>query len=325
MKTLINLSTSTYDLDRFTSPQALVSLLAELDFDGVELLACDEDPRGIVTADLVIGQHMIFFPYWLDFFLGDEAALIREFGSLNECERVYGGTDKRALIARFRADFLKAERYGAEYVVFHVSDAGVAEAIRGRYRHSSEEVIDATCVLMEEVFRGMQYRPLLLLENLWQPGLTLTEPEMTRRLLEGVPYESVGFMLDTGHLFHTNDEIRTQEEGLAYIHAMLDAHGELARRIYGMHLHQSITGTVSKAMREHPPALADTYQARASQMLEYAFRIDQHRPFTCLGVGELVERIHPAYLTFEFMSENTIQHRTLLKEQKKALEQRIRV
>ena len=165
----------------------------------------------------------------------------------------------------------------------------------------------------------MAYRPKLLLENLWQPGLTFTEPEMTRRLLEGVPYESVGIMLDTGHLFHTNEDIRTQEEGLAYLHAMLDRHGSLAQRIRGVHLHQSITGEVVKRYREHPPTLVATYQERAWQMFEYAFEIDLHRPFTCKGVRELIERIAPDYLTYEFITDGTAQHRKFLLEQKAAL------
>lgn len=320
MKTLFNLSTSVYDLDRFASRAELVALIDELGFDGVELLACDDDPRDIVPKERVTGQHMIYFPYWVDFYRGDEPALIREFGSLEECERVYGGTDRRTLVERFRADFCQTERYGAEYVVFHVSDAGIAEAMSGRYRHTSAEVIDATCALLGEVLSGLTDRPKLLLENLWQPGLTLTEPEMTRRLLEGVPYLNVGLMLDTGHLFHTNESIRTQEEGLAYIHAMLDRHGSLVERIRGMHLHQSITGDYAKQLRLHPPALGETYPERAWQMFTYAFQIDLHRPFTCPGVRGLIERIAPDYLTYEFITDSTAQHRQFLLEQRSALE-----
>ena len=62
MKTLFNLTTSPYDLDRFSSREDLVSLIDEFGFDGVELLACDGDPRGIVPKERVVGQHMIFFP-----------------------------------------------------------------------------------------------------------------------------------------------------------------------------------------------------------------------------------------------------------------------
>ncbi|MCE5187962.1 MAG: sugar phosphate isomerase/epimerase [Eubacteriales bacterium] len=321
MKALLNCTTSPYDLDRFPSREALLSLLDEFGLDGIELLACDEDPNAIVPKERVIGQHMLYFPYWLDFYRGDEQALIREFGSLDVCERVYGGSTKRALVDRLREDFQKAEYYGAEYVVFHVSDARIEEAMTGKFRHSSAEVIDGTCDLLAEVLSGARYRPLLLLENLWQPGLTFTDPAMTRRLLQGVPYENVGLMLDTGHLFHANETIASQEEGLAYIHRMLDRHGALAGCIRGIHLNQSITGAYAKSMREHPAVLKQTYDERAWQMFEYAFAIDKHCPFTCAGVSGLIERISPEYLTFEFITDGLEQHRALLTEQKRALEQ----
>jgi hypothetical protein len=54
-------------------------------------------------------------------------------------------------------------------------------------------------------------------------------------------------------------------------------------------------------------------------MFEHAFKVDLHRPFTCPGVLELIERIAPEYLTFEFITENTSQHKAYLQEQKKAL------
>lgn len=319
MKTLFNLTTSTYDLDRFASRAELISLIDEFGFDGVELLACDDDPREIVPKERVVGQHLIYFPYWLDFYRGDEQALLREFGSLEECEKVYGGTTGKALVERFRENLCKAAEYGAEYVVFHVSDAGIKEAVTGRYRHSDAEVIDATCALLSEVLSGMRYRPALLLENLWQPGLTLTDPAMTRRLLEGVPYEDVGLMLDTGHLFHTNEEIVSQEQGLRYIHAVLDRHGPLCDRIRGVHLHQSATGAYAKAAREHPPVWGESYAQRAWQMFEHAFAVDLHRPFTCEGVRALVGRIDPDYLVYEFITDSTAQQRAFFIEQKRAL------
>lgn len=317
MRTLVNLTTSPNDMDRFSSRADLLALLDG--FDGVELLPCEADDRGIVPGGRVAGVHMSYFPYWLDFWRGDETALLSEFGTLDACERYYGGSTRESLLHRFRADLAAAEAYGAAYVVFHVSDASIAESFTGRFRHTSAEVIDAVCELLEELFAGAQYRPLLLLENLWQPGLTFTQPEMTRRLLDGVSYANVGFMLDTGHLFHTNESIETQEQGLAYIHRMLDRHGVLCERIRGVHLNQSITGDYCRSVRERPPALKPSYEERAWQMFEHAFKVDLHRPFTCPGVRELIERIDPDYLTFEFITENLEQHKAFLAEQKKAL------
>lgn len=51
-------------------------------------------------------------------------------------------------------------------------------------------------------------------------------PEMTRRLLDQIHYPKKGIMLDTGHLMHTNLELRTEEEAIGYILEKIKAHGE---------------------------------------------------------------------------------------------------
>ena len=317
MKLTFNITTSPDDTARFQSPDELVSHMEG--FDGVELLCLGGDERGLIKNEQVIGLHMGFFPYWLDFFNGDEAALTAEFGSLEECERFFGGTDKRALIKSFERDLDNAKSYGAEYVVFHVSDAGIGESFTQRYRHSDEEVIDAALQLLNELFDGVQNGPALLMENLWQPGLTFTRPDMTRRLLDGVEYKNKGIMLDTGHLMHMDNSLRTQEEALRYINRMLDAHGALIKNVRGVHLNQSLTGEYCERMMAAPPPLAPTYCERYTQMFYHAFSMDRHLPFTIAGVDGLIKRIAPEYLTFEFITESRAQHREYLTAQRRAL------
>ena len=103
---------------------------------------------------------------------------------------------------------------------------------------------------------------------------------------------------------------------MRYIHRMLDRHGSLAERIVGVHLNQSLTGARMKATQANPPKLPDTYEARSEQLFYYVFSIDRHEPFTCEGVRELIERIDPAYLTFELISNNLEEHRRLLQAQR---------
>ncbi|MDO4572268.1 MAG: TIM barrel protein [Clostridia bacterium] len=316
MKTVFNLTTCPEDLDRFSDTAALLRHMEG--FDGLELLCCDEDLRGVVPPERVIGVHMCYFPYWLDFWRGDTAACLAEFGTRAAMEAYYGGAGPEALLARFSRDLDAARRYGAEYLVFHVSDASIRESFTGRYRHSDETVINAACELLNALFEGLEPGPWLLLENLWQPGFRFTSPRMTERLLSGIRYPRKGVMLDTGHLMHTELSLRSEEEGLSYIHRMLDLHGPLAAHIRGLHLHQSITGDYVKSMRAAPPPEGD-YQARALRMLEHAFRVDLHRPFTCPGVRALIERVAPAYLNFELISAGAGEHRRLLDEQRRAL------
>lgn len=317
MKIGFNMTSCEMDLARFSDRAALERQLAG--FDGLELLYCDEDTRGLITPDMVTGLHMCFYPYWLDFWRGDHVACLKEFGSYGNMTAYYGGEDIGALIGRFRRDLDSAARYGAEYVVFHISDAGIEESFTGRYRHSDEEVVDASCELLNELFKGRADGPLLLLENLWQPGLTLTRPEIVRRLLAGIEYPHTGLMLDTGHLMHTELSLRTQGEGLRYIHRVLDRLGSLCDRIRGVHLNQSLTGDYVRRVQAAPPPLSPDYDARAMQMLTHAFQIDLHEPFTAAGVDGLIARIAPDYLTFEFISDSSAKQRAMLDAQWRAL------
>ena len=66
MKTLFNITTSEDDLERFESSRDLESML-EPHFDGVELMYYREDEKAIIQKDKVVGYHMHFFPFWMDF------------------------------------------------------------------------------------------------------------------------------------------------------------------------------------------------------------------------------------------------------------------
>ena len=313
MKTQINLTTSCCDLDRFASRDVLLDLLED---DGIELTCFEDDVRGVVPAERVTGLHMSCLPYWLDFWRGDRKACIHELDNIETVRAVFGGETPDALRLRYQKDLEHARQYGAEYLVFHVCDGSVEETFTGRARHTDAEVIDAAAEFLNELFGDVQDGPWLLLENLWYAGHRFTDPEMTAKLLERVKYPRTGLMLDTGHLLHTNPDLRTQEEGVCYIYEMLDRHGDLCRYIRGVHLNQSLTGARMTNMQANPPKLAKTYRERCERLFYYVFSIDLHQPFTCPGVKELIERISPMYLTYELISNDLAEHRRLLKEQR---------
>ncbi len=319
MKVTFNLTTSPEDLDRFRTSADLEKLLRG--FDGVELMYYGEDERKVVPPERILGFHMSNHNYWLDFWREDREALCREYDDLETAKAAFGGTlDKERLVEEFRRDWALAKRFGAKYAVWHVSDATIEESFTRRYRHTDEEVIDAACELIGEALAGEKDTGLtLLLENLWLPGLRFTRPEMTRRLMEGISYPNKGIMLDTGHLLHNDLDLRSPEEGVAYIHRLLDAHGELAKCVRGVHLNQSVTSDYCRRMMEEPPELGKTYRERSWKMFSHAYSVDKHQPFTCAGVRELVERIAPEYLTFEFITDDNAQHAAFLRAQREAL------
>ena len=262
---------------------------------------------------------MHFFPFWMDFWKGNEERLFKEFDTTENWERYYGGSTKDAVVRRYKEDLKYAHLYGAEYVVFHVSEASIEESFTWNYHYSDEKVVDATAELLNEIFADEDGSIALLLENLWQPGLKFTRPEITERLLDQILYPNKGIMLDTGHLLHTNTSLKTQEEGIAYIHQMLDVHGELCKYIRGVHLNQSLTGDYCEETKKNPPKMEPTYYGRYNQMFFHAFAVDKHEPFTGVGIKELIERIAPEYVTFEFITADNAQHREYLQQQLKAL------
>ena len=142
------------------------------------------------------------------------------------------------------------------------------------------------------------------MENLWWPGLNFLNPEDTRRLIGRVHYEKKGFMLDTGHFLHTNLNLQSQEEAVAYLHQMLDHQEDMIPYIKGIHLQQSLTGNYVKEWLQRPHELPKDPAKRFCKVFEHIFQIDKHEPFTAPGVKGLVERIDPLYVTYEYITRN---------------------
>lgn len=273
---------------------------ASLGVDGVEGIWAGEEIPHDFPPDLLVGYHLTFFPDWLDFYRQDKTALLRKFGSMEQVAYHYGSASPETLLQLYRDDLQRAKALNAKYVVFHVSDVSLEEGYTYRWLHSDEAVIDASAEIVNLLLDGQDWPFEFLMENQWWPGLTFTEPDKTARLLDAVHYGRKGLLLDTGHLMNCNPAIRTQADGIAYIHAMLDAHGDLCRNIRGVHLHQSLSGAY---VRTHtgamPPDLPEDYNARFGVSYGHILQIDRHHPWTTPAVADLIRRIDPAYLTHE--------------------------
>jgi len=204
--------------------------------------------------------------------------------------------------------------------VFHVSDVSIEEGYTYRWRHTSEEVIDAVVEIVNALLGGRADGFDFLLENLWWPGFTMTDPALTARLLEGIRYPKKGIMLDTGHLMNANRSLATEQDGIRYIHRMLDAHGSLCQYIRGLHLHQSLSG---EYVRSHtgflPPDLPQGCVEQYCVNYRHIQKIDQHRPWTIPEAASIVERLRPDYLTHELSADSPATRRRAILRQRRAL------
>jgi hypothetical protein len=314
MKRIINFTTTLYDTDRYRDNADLKAFYRELGFDGLELMRLGDNKNGIVTAEDVIGIHMRYFTTWMDLWTGDEGRLLSEFGDYDAVRQTYGGTIREALTQAFVDDLNAPPRVLPEYLVFHVSECNIAESILRRYHYGSEAVIDAVIELTYSFREAVQGSPALLFENLWYPGLNMLEPDMTFKLLEKAKYPNVGVMLDMGHLLNTNTALRAIDEGIEYIHRVLDLYGDLAF-IKGVHLHQSLSGEYAEGLMRTWTPPDGSYDERRRSVFPHIFKIDTHRPFASERVNELIERIQPEYLTIEQLSPDRFEHARNLKEQ----------
>ncbi len=291
MKYQMNLTTSYEDVSRFVSAEDLRQFYTKHGCDGLELMPLPyseadapniyHSPKKcpIITEDMVIGVHSCYVGDWMD-------------------------SDKTELINHYRQDLDYAMYTGAEYVVFHVVQVDEEEGFTYQTKHTDREVIDAAADFINELLDGQNYSFWFLMENLWWPGLNFLNPEDTRRLIGRVHYEKKGFMLDTGHFLHTNLNLQSQEEAVAYLHQMLDHQEDMIPYIKGIHLQQSLTGNYVKEWLQRPHELPKDPAKRFCKVFEHIFQIDKHEPFTAPGVKGLVERIDPLYVTYEYITRN---------------------
>lgn len=323
MKKTINITDSRWDEERFRDGQDAADFARKLGFDGLELMHLPGEDPSFFLPESVIGVHLRYPNDWVDLWNRNNAGLELEYGSLAQAEKVFGGLEREVILEQLRKDLELAQSLHASYVVFHVCNVNTRELYSYEFSHTDEEVVDATAELVNTLLDGKHYEFEFLMENLWWPGLTMTRPEITKRLLSQIHYPRKGIMLDTGHLMHMNLDLSTQEEAIAYILDQVDAHKELVSWIRGMHLNQSLTGDYVRQLLKHREEnLARSYEERAGECYTHIFQIDSHLPFTSPQTSRLVERIQPEYLTFELITCDLEEHERKLRQQIEALEAR---
>ena len=286
---------------------------------GIEIIRCDENAEKVIKPDMIKGVHMIFYPVWLDFFIDNEEGLFAEFGNRYTWENFYGGADFTAVMSRFNKDLEYAKMVGAEYVVFHVSDVTIKGVFTHKHTHTDKEVIDAACKIINLLLDDKHYDFDFLVENLWWPGFTMTDPQLTNRLISGIHYKRKGIMLDTGHLLCTNMDIENQEEGCRYILDILDKHEKafpgICEYIKGIHLHQSISGKYAKEILKEEVDLKEDYYDRFAQVYEELGYIDTHCPWETESINAVIDKVSPHFLVHEIQATNRQERERLIKIQ----------
>lgn len=313
MKQIMNICMHETDLERYESREDLRAYYRGFGLDGLEVLDCGAaDSKGLIAPQDVIGVHLKYFPCWYCLWEGDEKTVLEEFGSLEEVKRQFGGTDREAILHAFRENLKFARRFRPRYVVFHVADVLLAEAVSRNHRYTDEEIVDAAAELLNQLLQEDQGFELLL-ENLWWPGLTMTRPQITERLLARIKYPRTGIMLDVGHLLHTNTALRTLKEGADYVRRVLSQYPDRSI-VRGLHFHQTLSGAYVEEQKKHPPVLTGSYYEKTGAIAEYVYRVDSHHPFAGPEAEALIEWLNPEYLVYELLSADRAQHEAYMRQ-----------
>jgi hypothetical protein len=297
MLQLVNLSNYSSDEELIQhSGDWLTNFLVAHHLDGLEMMFCADWNRKIYKPAYLQGAHLRFWPSWLDFWRGDQAELVRQFGSVENITACYGGVERDAWLELYRENIRIAVASGVQYLVFHVGNVRTDELFSWHFSATDRDVVEATIEVVNELAAEIPEDRLLLFENLWWPGLTLQDAKLVALLLEKVKHNNSGIMLDTGHLMNTNQNLKTEAEGIQYILTVLDRLGSWQKSIRGIHLHQSLSGDYVKQSREQAPA-----DYTMTDVMTHVLKIDQHQPFTCSAVSKIIEQVQPDFLVHEFM------------------------
>lgn len=319
MLKLANISNADCDIENLLQNKAdtLTKILQRYELDGIELMLCAPWDRAMYPPAYIKGVHLLFWPSWLDFWRGDRVALLDAFGSEDNIRAYYGSLDVGDWIASWKKNLRQAAACRPQYVVFHVAHNVTAEMYTREFAHSDEEVIEGTIELVNEIAAEIPADCRFLFENLWWPGLTFQKPLLASKLLERVSYVDTGFMLDVGHLMNTNLDLESEEDGARYVKKIYQNLGELGARIYGIHLHQSLSGSYTKRMmRDHA---GEHSPLSWKEAMDYVLEVDQHQPFRTEAARNIVDIIRPDYLVHEFLQHSRADWENKLQTQQKAL------
>lgn len=317
MLQLVNLSNCTSDIELINnSAECLQAFLSHHHLDGLEMMVCEPWDGRVHKKEWIQGVHLRFWPTWLDLWRGDNKELLRQFGCEENIAACYGGLTREAWLAIYRGNIRTAVRTGAKYLVFHVSHARIPELFSWQFSASDSEVIEATIELVNELVDEIPTEMALLFENLWWPGLTLKNPILVAKLLENVKHHNVGIMLDAGHLMNTNQDLKSEAEGIDYILTILNALGEFRRYVRGVHLHKSLSG---EYIKQNQCRKIEKYDM--TQIMNHVLKIDQHQPFATNEVQRLIDYIKPEFLVHEFMYSSMEEWSQKIRKQRAALKQ----
>lgn len=276
---------------------SLTDYISSVKVDGIEHMIYQKEPPSPVFRAESYGAHLAYWPYWMALWERDEERLTREFTTVEEQERFYfGARDREEWLSVIRQNMAAAEITEPQYMVWHVAESDLMEAYTFHFRYSDRDVLTATAEVFNSVCEAIPEKITVLFENLWWPGLRLTDPALVQYFFERLKHRNVGIMLDTGHLMNTNPELENERQAADFVCRTVENLGDLARLIKGVHLSCSLSGKYQK----HFPRI---FRAETTfwDCYRHITSIDQHNPFQTKAARRILDYVRPDYVTHELI------------------------
>ncbi|MDD4084352.1 MAG: TIM barrel protein [Acholeplasmataceae bacterium] len=296
MKQLINYCPIPgYESDIPLTDKEIGSYLQQTGLDGIELYIYQNEPFAQTYVNTTMGVHLKFWPYWLDLWHDRNEFLASKFASEHELRKFYQGAgNKEEWLEAIRSNIRLALKEEPEYLVWHISESDDEEIFTFAFKYTDEEVVEAAAEVYNAVRSIVPQQVTVLFENLWWPGLRLTDRKIAEKFFSLIEGENTGIMLDTGHLMNTNQHLQNEQEALGYICETIGKLGPVRNKIKGIHLSSSLSGEYLRGLKRKLPDKKD-----AGNVPLHIACIDKHEPWAQARIKRLLDLIQPDYLVHE--------------------------
>lgn len=322
MKFALNISTHPGDLEILEQDWDNARRILETEgFDGYELYPIGEYEWETIPRNLISGVHLRFYPILLPFWFRNDRRLMEIFDDEATVSMYYGGLTRESLIENYRNQLALAKQLGCSYVVFHLAQSEFEYIYHWRFPWNWRETVDMCAEILNETLADSEFDGELLLENLWWPGsFRAACPEEIEYALSRITYPRTGIVFDTGHMLNTNQDIRSEKQGIEFLIRVVRSLGEYRKTIRGVHLTRSLSGEYVTQTRNSPaPPNSGTFWQRNNQAIEHVNRIDEHAPFEDAAITGLFELLEPEYVTYEFSYRSRDEWIDKIRRQKRAM------
>lgn len=312
MKQLFNYaSIPEYENELVQKGMTLQDFIKSVGVDGIEQFVYSTASPVKSYKDISYGVHLLYWPTFMDFWLRKTKRLRSSFRNVNERSEYYNDAmGREEWLGVIRKNIAMAVLENPKYLVWHVSEANHEEIYTWQFNYSDREVCLTSAEIFNMVADEIPETVTVLFENLWWPGLRLTDPKIVKFFFEHIKHKNVGIMLDTGHLMNTNLKLKNEQEAADYICKIVDKLGTQAELIKGVHLNCTLCGDYMRSTGYklvNNPTLSEVYQ--------HICKIDESRPFATNAAKQILKMIKPQYVNHEFNYHNLDDLKTKLEQQ----------